>query len=470
MLKSVVHLLCIAALVAVIPVDAQSDLFVVTSDFETGSIAHLQTGATVADTDLLTIHSDALARYYDGRVYVINRLGQDNVLVLDVGDLRTPITQFSVGNGSNPQDIAFAGPGKAYVSRYASSLLLIVDPRDGTELGEIDLSSFADEDGTPEMGQMVIAGNFLYVACQRLDRNGSFEPVEPSLLVVIDTSTDTVVDMNAGQQGVQAWELSATNPNSISVAGDELFVGLTGSFGDVSGGVEVLNLSDRTTRGLVVGEAALGGDLTWLELVSNKKGFVIVSDADFLNHIKPIDLARGEVGEALSEHSKGFAQNLAVDGSRLIVPDRGSFTNPESAGLLIYDANTDILLEGPIPVGLPPLRVTVLGERQITAVLKQTSESVPEKFSLAEPFPNPFNSEVTIRFTLSEPESNVRLVVYDSLGQVVKTLARGDVQSGFYQTSWDGRDEAGQISGTGAYFVVLNAGDRQIEQKIVFAK
>ena len=470
MLKSIVHLASLVGLVAVNSAAAQSGILVITSDFETGSIAHLPPGASVADTDILTIHSDAAARYYDGRVYVVNRLGQDNVLVLDVENLRSPVAQFSVGNGTNPQDIAFASPEKAYVSRYASASILVVDPRDGTALGEIDLSSFADADGIPEMVQMVVFGNRLYVACQRLDRDGSFEPVEPSLLIVIDMFTDTIVDMDGSREGVQGWELSATNPNSLALAGDELFVALTGSFGDETGGIEILNLADGTTRGIVVDEAALGGDLNWLELVSNVKGFAIVSDADFLNHVKPVDLARGIVGEPLAEHSRAFTPSLAVDGSRLIVPDRGLFTAPETAGLLIYDANTDTLLEGPIPAGLPPLHITVLGERRITAILEQTSASIPKQLSLLEPFPNPFNSEVTIRFALSEPIGDLRLVVYDSLGQEVRTLARAGMSSGHYQTSWDGRDNAGQTSGTGAYFVVLNAGDQQIQQKVMFAK
>ena len=44
--------------------------------------------------------------------------GQDNILVLDAMDLRTPLTQFSVGNGANPHDIEIVAPDKAYVTRY----------------------------------------------------------------------------------------------------------------------------------------------------------------------------------------------------------------------------------------------------------------------------------------------------------------------------------------------------------------
>ena len=113
------------------PARAESGLFVVTTDYSTGSTAFLAAGASEAEVNLLGIHSDAVGHYHDGRVYVVNRLGQDNILVLDEGDLRTPLAQFSVGNGANPHDIEVVAPGKAYVSLYDRASLLIVDPRDG---------------------------------------------------------------------------------------------------------------------------------------------------------------------------------------------------------------------------------------------------------------------------------------------------------------------------------------------------
>ena len=112
---------------------AQSDLFILTSDFATGSTAFLPGGASVASVNLLGIHSDAVGHYQDGRIYIINRLGQDNILVLDPADLTNPVIQFSVDNGSNPQDIEIISEGKAYVSRYASTDLLVLNPHDGTQ-------------------------------------------------------------------------------------------------------------------------------------------------------------------------------------------------------------------------------------------------------------------------------------------------------------------------------------------------
>ena len=65
------------------------------------------------------------ARWHDGLLYVVNRFGQDNVQVLNPAQGFATVQQFSTGAGSNPHDIAFASPVKAYVTRYELADLLI---------------------------------------------------------------------------------------------------------------------------------------------------------------------------------------------------------------------------------------------------------------------------------------------------------------------------------------------------------
>ena len=344
--------------------DTVSGIFVVTSDFTTGSTAFLAPDAETADTDLLTIHADAVARFFDGKIYIVNRLNADNILVLDEGDLRTPLVQFSVGNGSNPQDIEVLSEGKAYVTRLARTELLIVDPRNGDELGVVDLSAFADDDGFPEMTQMVQVGSRVYVLVQRLDTNDTFfAPVGTSYVVVIDTDTDTLVDMDDSVDGVQGIELAAPNPNAIVAVGSQLIVSEVSSFSDRSGGIEVLELSAAgqvSSRGLVIGETALGGDINTMAMVDESRGYAIISDENFANHVVPFDVGTGDVGPRLEALSTGFMQSLEVDGDRLIVADPGAFDDPDGAGLMIFDAGTQELVAGPISTGLPPVSIAIV--------------------------------------------------------------------------------------------------------------
>ncbi len=462
--------LAAALLLTAVPSSAQSGLFVITTDFSTGSTAFLAPGAAEAEVNLLGVHSDAVGHYHDGRVYVVNRLGQDNILVLDETDLRSPLTQFSVGNGSNPHDIEVVAPAKAYVTLYETASLLIVDPRDGAQLGEIDLGAFADGDGLPEVSQIVRVGDRLYLSCQRLDRNGGWGPVDVSYLIVVDLATDTLVDVDPDAEGVQGIALGAANPNSLAVFGDRIAVGVVVNFGDRSGGVEMVDTAAGRSLGLAVSEEDLGGDITSMVLVDGSRGYAVVADENFANSVRPFDLDSGSVGEPLESISGGFVPNLAVDGGRLIVADRGSWDDPDAAGLKLYDAATGAFLGGPVNTGLPPMHLVVLSDAAPTAVEEVAGSGRPQGFALEAAWPNPFNASVHIPFALSQADTPVELTVRDLLGRTVRTLAVGPAAAGRHVWSWDGRDDAGEPVGNGAYLVHLRAGDRQAAGKVMLIK
>ena len=449
---------------------AQSDLFVITTDFSTGSTAFLAANATEAEVNLLGIHSDAVGHYHDGRVYIVNRLGQDNILVLDAMDLRTPLTQFSVGNGANPHDIEIVAPDKAYVTRYDVASLLIVNPQNGAELGEIDLSTFADADGLPEVSQIVRVGDRLYLSCQRLDRNSGWGPADVSYLIVVDLATDTLVDVDPDAEGVQGIALSVANPNSMAVIGEHIAVGVVVGFGDRVGGVEIVDTVTSRSLGLAVSEEDLGGDITSMVLVDQNRGYAVVADENFANSVRPFDLSSGTVGAPLENISGGFIPNLAVDGDRLIVADRGSFSDPASAGLKFYDAATGAFLSGPIDTGLPPQDVVVLGDATVPTAIEETAEGLPQEFALEAAYPNPFNASVQIPFAVWQANTPVELTVHDVLGRTVRTLAYGTVAAGRHVFHWDGRNAAGELVGNGAYLVQLRAGSQRVVGKVMLIK
>lgn len=451
-------------------VSAQSDLFVTTTDYQSGSAAFLALGATEAEVNLLNVHSDAVARYHNGRIYVINRLGQDNVLVLDPNNLRTPLLQFSTGNGTNPQDIAIIAPDKAYLSRYDSAELLIVNPQTGAERGTVDLSAFADADGLPEMSAMVQVGTRVYVACQRLDRNGGFTPVGDSYLAVIDTGTDALVDMDPGVDGVQGIRLAAANPYSVVAVGHRIIISELAGFGDLEGGIEVIDADTGTSHGLVITETQLGGDVTALAMVDQESGYAIVSDANFANFVKPVDLKTIAVGAALEGHSHGFTPDLAIDGKRLIVADRGTFDNPDAAGLLIYDVITGILSAGPISTGLPPSSIAVLTAAEASTAVREETGTLPQQTSLGNAYPNPFNGGTQIPFVVASSEVRVTLVLYDALGRKIRTLVNGSLPMGTHVITWDGLDEGGAAMGNGFYLAELRAGDTRTTGKLMLLK
>ena len=77
---------------------------------------------------------------------------------------------------------------------------------------------------------------------------------------------------------------------------------------------------------------------------------------------------------------------------------------------------------------------------------------------LGDPFPTPFNAEVTIPFVLAEA-GPVRLAVYNLMGQSIRVLADGWTEAGLHRVRWDGRTDVGAESASGIYWAVLHAGE-----------
>jgi len=88
----------------------------------------------------------------------------------------------------------------------------------------------------------------------------------------------------------------------------------------------------------------------------------------------------------------------------------------------------------------------------------------PLEFSLAVPFPNPFNSRTTIQYSLPTP-GYVTLLVYDVLGRQVALLVNRWRTTGTYWTAFDGS----RLS-SGLYFAVLRSGGNEQVRKIVLLK
>jgi hypothetical protein len=94
----------------------------------------------------------------------------------------------------------------------------------------------------------------------------------------------------------------------------------------------------------------------------------------------------------------------------------------------------------------------------------------PYEYVLHENFPNPFNPETQIRFSLGGQE-NVKLVIYDIMGRQVRTLANGDsFNSGFHVLNWDGRDNIGEKVASGMYIYRIKAGDFIADKKMLLVK
>jgi flagellar hook assembly protein FlgD len=94
---------------------------------------------------------------------------------------------------------------------------------------------------------------------------------------------------------------------------------------------------------------------------------------------------------------------------------------------------------------------------------------VPLEFVLKQNYPNPFNPGTTIDFQIAKA-SEVKLTVYNLLGQKVRTLVNERLEAGRYQAVWDGRNERGFPLASGVYVYRLEAGDFRQMKKMILLK
>ncbi len=104
-----------------------------------------------------------------------------------------------------------------------------------------------------------------------------------------------------------------------------------------------------------------------------------------------------------------------------------------------------------------------LVSRTVTAVRK--GSSLPSGYALEQNYPNPFNPSTRINFTLGKT-SNVKLIIYDILGQKVATLINNQMLSaGAHTVQFDARNLA-----SGVYFYRIESGDFSLVKKMMLLK
>ena len=99
----------------------------------------------------------------------------------------------------------------------------------------------------------------------------------------------------------------------------------------------------------------------------------------------------------------------------------------------------------------------------------EVKKSIPLDFRLYANFPNPFNPTTTLKYELAIT-SEVSLVIYDLLGNKVKTLVNGQKEAGTYSIQWDGKNDAGIAVPSGVYFYKMKAQKFTQTQKMMFLK
>ncbi len=99
----------------------------------------------------------------------------------------------------------------------------------------------------------------------------------------------------------------------------------------------------------------------------------------------------------------------------------------------------------------------------------QNLSDLPGSFVLHQNYPNPFNPDTRIEYELPAA-SNVKLTIFNLLGQKVRTLVDEYQTAGVRYVTWDGANDAGKPVATGLYLYRLQVGDRSESKKMLLLK
>ena len=164
------------------------------------------------------------------------------------------------------------------------------------------------------------------------------------------------------------------------------------------------------------------------------------------------------MGSAVAIDGKfGRNFNLAAVGVQWDAQDGGD----DAGSVYIFDTEDDEGLN--IPLSVEPrgdFALTMFGDIKRTALLQN--------------FPNPFNPETWIPYTLAD-DSDVNVRIYDVEGKLVRKLDVGYQRAGSYLNRekavyWDGRDQLGESVSSGIYFYTLKADAFSDTRRMVILK
>ena len=98
------------------------------------------------------------------------------------------------------------------------------------------------------------------------------------------------------------------------------------------------------------------------------------------------------------------------------------------------------------------------------------NESIKETFKYYQPYPNPFNPVINIRYSLAK-DALLNITIYDMLGREIKTLINGGtITAGSRTVQWNATDDQGMPVSAGVYLYSLETGGFRQINKIILLK
>jgi hypothetical protein len=227
--------------------------------------------------------------------------------------------------------------------------------------------------------------------------------------------------------------------------------------------------------------------------------YLLDSEADGIFNIAPIDhsVSGGSNDPETdwfywvipADQSPGEAGYLAIENEITTNPSAHEYLGPLTAGsdamrrMVLVNWNGGDVTDPSFPANVdaempeegtifriisskPNLPGDILWVRGSVGIAEQ---QIPDVFELYPNYPNPFNPETHIRFSLAH-KVKVTVEIFNVLGQRIRSLVDSDMAPGKHDVLWNGRNDAGVRVSSGVYFYRLKAGDYVNSRKMVLIR
>ena len=193
-------------------------------------------------------------------------------------------------------------------------------------------------------------------------------------------------------------------------------------------------------------------------------GFQVEFDGEELEVVRAVAADNG-LGEGILAHPQVLA---VAEGKQAIVAYGDEVSEGTVAVELVFRALREFE-DGWIRITEGQVRDGAFAVNPLALPAPVQMETLPEVYALGFNYPNPFNPETTIKYALPQA-SDVKLVVYNSIGQVVRTLVNERQSIGRYAFTWDATNDRGQAVSSGIYLYRLQAGEFAQVRKMLLLK
>jgi type IX secretion system substrate protein len=99
----------------------------------------------------------------------------------------------------------------------------------------------------------------------------------------------------------------------------------------------------------------------------------------------------------------------------------------------------------------------------------EKENNIVAEFKLEQNYPNPFNPTTNIKYSVPKT-SNVKLRIYNIMGQLVKTLVNENKVPGLYNIEWNGTNENNSRVASGVYFSRFESDNFTAYKKMILLK